>query len=247
MATLFDVDDLPWTLQEISQALQRLFSEVCSEKKFFLLIDGLDECSGNQTQLIELIYELAQESQNLKICVASRPWTNFEDAFRGHPSLMLQDLTQHDIEHYIQSKFNANIGFAEFQAMDPTAANKLLSDISLKAEGVFLWVQLVVRSLLEGLTNGDRVRDLQRRLAELPQGLEDLHANILEHLDVNYLEHASQLFHNVRACDDSPQLLYVAFADSYDGQQALKAPVRPLSHTEISSLCKNMRHKLTSR
>lgn len=247
VATLFDVDDFPWTLEETAQALRRLFSEVCPDKKFFLLIDGLDECSGDQTQLIELISELAQESENLKICVASRPWTKFEDAFRGRPSLLLQDLTQHDIKHYIQSKFSTNIGFAEFQVRDPVASDKLLSDISMKAEGVFLWVHLVVQSLLEGLTNGDRVRDLQRRLNELPRGLEDLYANILKNLDINYLEHASQLFQIVRACDDSPTLLCVAFADLDDGQQALKAPTRPLSLTETSSLCKNMRRKLTSR
>lgn len=247
IATLFDYDKSPWTLEEIIHALTKLFSEVAPDKKYFLLIDGLDECSGNQTRLIELITELAEESGNLKICVASRPWTNFEDAFRGRPSLMLQDLTARDIESYIRSKFNANVGFAELQSRDPLASDGLLSDISKKAQGVFLWVQLVVRSLLEGLTNGDRVRDLQRRLAELPPGLEDLYANILGKLNVRYLEHASQLFQIVRAHDSSPTLLCMAFADLEDGQTALKAPIRPLSSAEISNLCKNMKRKLTSR
>lgn len=165
VATLFgvdlDVDEFPWTLDEIAQALERLFSEICQDKKFFLLIDRLDECSGNQSHLIELIAKLAEESGNLKIRVASRPYTNFEDAFRDRPSLKLQDLTKGNIDYYIASKFGANIGFTEFQIKNPIASQELLSDISAKAEGVFLWAQLVVNSLLEGLTNGDRVRDLQ--------------------------------------------------------------------------------------
>ena len=42
-ATLFDVDDFPWSWEELAQALRRLITEVCPEKKFFVMIDGLDE------------------------------------------------------------------------------------------------------------------------------------------------------------------------------------------------------------
>jgi len=58
-ATLFDADDFPWSLEEVAQALRSLITEVCPERKFFFLIDGLDECTGNHTQLVELIKELA--------------------------------------------------------------------------------------------------------------------------------------------------------------------------------------------
>jgi hypothetical protein len=246
-ATLFDVDDFPWSWEEVVQALRRLIMEICPEKKFFVMIDGLDECSGNQTQLIELINELAEDTENLKLCVAGRPWNNFEDAFKDRPSLMLQDLSATDIEWYITSKLTANEGFAEFQVRDRLRAKELLETISKKAEGVFLWVHLVVQSLLEGLTNGDGLRDLQNRLEELPPNLEDLYANILENLDDKYLDHASRLFQIVRACDDSPTLLCVALADLDDGERAIQAPVKQMSHREKSAVCKNMKRKLASR
>ncbi|KAI4862811.1 hypothetical protein F4820DRAFT_459963 [Hypoxylon rubiginosum] len=247
VATLFDVDDFPWSWEELAQALRRLIIEVCPEKKFFVMIDGLDECSGDQVQLVELITELAEDTENLKLCVASRPWNNFEDAFRDRPSLMLQDLSATDIELYIRSRFNANEGFAEFQLRDPSSAKELLETISKKAEGVFLWVHLVVQSLLEGLTNGDGLRYLRSRLEKLPPNLEDLYANILEHLDDNYLDHASRLFQLVRACDDSPTLLRIALADLEDSEWAMQAPVKPMSYKEESVLCKNMKRKLSSR
>lgn len=79
-------------------------------------------------------------------------------------------------------------------------------------------MQLVVQSLLEGLTNGDRLRDLQGRLAELPPGLEDLYANILQTMGEKYLEHAYQLFRIVKSCDDSTTLLRVALADLEDSR-----------------------------
>lgn len=79
-------------------------------------------------------------------------------------------------------------------------------------------MQLVVQSLLEGLTNGDRLRDLQGRIAELQPGLEDLYANILQTMGEKYLEHASQVFQIVKSCDDSTTLLRVALADLEDSR-----------------------------
>lgn len=246
-ATLFDVDDFPWTLEEVAHALRRLVTEVCRDEKFFFLIDGLDECTGNQTQLIELITELADECENLKLCVASRPWNNFEDAFRDRPSLRLQDLSAGDISWFIRSKFEANTGFAEFQVRDATSSNDLMVEISRKAEGVFLWVHLVVRSLLEGLTEGDSLRDLHRRLRQLPPDLEDLYIRILESLSEDYLDHASRLFQIARASHELPTLLCIALADLEDDERAMKAPVEPISGKEMMALCRNMKRKLMSR
>ncbi|KAI0098837.1 hypothetical protein GGR51DRAFT_537144 [Nemania sp. FL0031] len=246
-ATLFEVDDFPWSWEEVAQALRRLLTEICPEKKFFIMIDGLDECSGNQAQLIELITELAEGTENLKLCVASRPWNIFEDAFKDRPSLRVQDLSAPDIKYYIESKFAANQGFAEFREQDPSCAMELLETIAKKAEGVFLWVYLVVQSLLEGLTNGDGPRDLLSRLEELPPNLEQLYAKILGNLGDRYLDHASRLFQLVRACEGPPTLLCIALADLEDGERAIQAPVKPMSDKEKSSILKNMKRKLASR
>lgn len=246
-ATLFAVDDYPWSLEELNQALRRLIMEVCSEQKFFVMIDGLDECSGDQVQLVELIRELAQETENLKLCVASRPWNNLEDAFKGRPSLIVQNITVNDIEFYVTSKFSTNEGFTELQVRDPSGARNLLEAIPKKAECVFLWVHLVVRSMLQGPIDGDGLHDLQKRLDELPPKLEDLYKHILEGLDEKYLDHASRLFQTVRACIESPTLFRIALADMEDSELAIQAPVKPMSGEERSALCKNMKRKLLSR
>jgi hypothetical protein len=51
----------------------------------------------------------------------------------------------------------------------------LVEEIVEKANEVFLWVKLVVQSLLAGLGNRDSITDLQRRLRELPSDLEKLY------------------------------------------------------------------------
>lgn len=254
-ATLFDEDDFPWCFDEVARALKRLMTEICPDKKFLFMIDGLDECSGDHSQLIELLFELSDDIPNVKLCLASRPYNNFEDGFRGKSSLLLQDLTRADMEIFIDSKFQENEGFKELRIRDPESVDDLLKDLLRKAEGVFLWVHLVVQSLLAGLTNGDGLQELQCRLAELPPALEDLYESILHHLDPRYLDHASRLFQIVREyqtfhyggiSSESPTLLRVALAD-LDGQVAFQAPVRPQTEEEILALCKNMRRKLLSR
>ncbi|KAJ3566269.1 hypothetical protein NPX13_g7202 [Xylaria arbuscula] len=247
VASLFDVDDYPWSWGEVASALRKLIVECYPDTKFFLLIDGLDECSGDQTQLIELIRELAEDTENLKLCVASRPWNNFEDAFKNRPSLRVQDLSAPDINRFVTSKFSANDGFAELQARDFSGGKKLLEAISEKAEGVFLWVHLVVRSLLEGLTNGDGLQELHTRLEELPPDLEDLYAKMLGSLDERYLSHASRLFQIVRACIGPLTLLRMALADLEEGDRAIQASVRKMPIEEQFVMCRNMKRKVASR
>ena len=71
----------------------------------------------------------------------------------------------------------------------------------------------MVRSLLAGLVNEDRVSDLQRRLEFLPPDLEKLYEKMLKRLDPFYREHASHIIQIVRAARKPPSLLCLSFAD----------------------------------
>ncbi len=244
---LIGEDDYPWEWEELSAALRKLVLDVGRGHNFFMMIDGLDECAGDQSRLTDLILDLINSATNIKTCVASRPWTNFEDSFRGRPHLKLEDLTLDDINKFVTAKFEASEGFHELRLREPEYAEKLLRDISGKAQGIFLWVHLVVSSLLSGLANGDRMRDLQRRLDDLPPRLEDLFEKMLDGLEENYLTHASQLFQLVRASRTSPTLLGLALADLDERKHALRAQVRALTKEQKLTHCKNMKRKLMSR
>ncbi|KAF4943245.1 hypothetical protein FGADI_13536 [Fusarium gaditjirri] len=245
--TLFNDDDTPWTWHELSLALQELVLNVCHHRKFFFLIDGLDEFSGDHGLLTDFLLHLSTSASNLKICTASRPWVNFEDAFRNKPHLMLQDLTRKDIECYIQSSFRESPAFMDLEQRDYRHAKRLTPTIAQKAEGVFLWVKLVVKSLLVGMTNGDGIRELRQRLEKIPSNLEDMFQKMLDSMDHSYRQHASQIFQIHRASKASLSLLSMTFADLEDEDEALRTTLWPLEPFDIVSRCKQMKRKLSSR
>ncbi|PMD15069.1 hypothetical protein NA56DRAFT_734260 [Hyaloscypha hepaticicola] len=239
-----DPRDLSWL--NLVKGITRLGEENCPTMRFCFFIDGLDELDGDHSDLIELLQELGKTT-GVKICVSSRPWTVFEDAFNTMPSLMLQDLTYPDFQLFVEEKFRNNARFIELEQREPEYSSLLMEEIVQKASGIFLWVHLVVRSLLEGLTNGDRISDLQRRLDLLPPGLEDLFQKMLESIDPFYLEHASQLFQIIRVALVPPTLLYFSLADEENPDYVFRAPVRPMIEVEMLFRSKNMRRRLNSR
>lgn len=163
-----------------------------------MFIDGLDEYeSGRDREFGELIglFTDLSSSPDIKIWLSSRPWLVFEDAFQSSPSLKLQDLTFNDIKRYIDDKVNKHLTMEQLRRVNPLEATELVQDLARKASGVFLWVMLVVRSLLAGLTNRDQVPDLQKRIALLPADLENLYQHILSnHIDPFYHERSARIF-----------------------------------------------------
>jgi hypothetical protein len=66
--------------------------------------------------------------------------------------------------HFVGVKFEGNRGFLELKTIFPTETARLIRDIVRKSDGVFLWVSLVVKSLLEALTEGDGLVELQETI-----------------------------------------------------------------------------------
>jgi hypothetical protein len=117
---------------------------------------------------------------------------------------------------YVKTGLEENRGFLELRYRDSTFSSNLVDDIVQKSAGVWLWVYLVVRSLLEALTYGSRVSHLREILNSLPAELEDLFQRMLDRLEPKYLEQASQIFQIFRASHTPPSLLLLSFADVED-------------------------------
>jgi hypothetical protein len=209
---LHDNDD--WTITELGKALENL-SKVSSRIKFFLVIDGLDEYEGEHRDIIRIVHTLAS-SPHIKICVSSRPWTIFEKAFGSSPNkILLEDLTRDDIRRYVEDELsnNPDIAMLRYTASEH---EEIISQITRKANGVFLWVFLVVRSLLRGLEKDDGNPELNRRLAELPEDLDRYFRRMLDNIETIYHEHTSRI------------LLITPLA------QALPLPALPFLEKEIT-------------
>ena len=234
-----------WTVSELSNAFEILaITEL--QTKFCFTIDGLDEFDGHHHDLINLLFSMTRTS-NIKILASSRPWLVYQDAFENSPKLILQDLTHDDIQVFAHESLYNHTRFEGLLSLEPDRAPKLLTEIVDKASGVFLWVYLVVRSLMEGLTNADRIHDLQRRLKELPADLEQFFFHILTSLDSFYLHQASQLFRLALEAQKPLSVLTFSYLDEDDPDFALKREIKPISHEEEAARCDTIERRLNSR
>lgn len=257
------VGDLPYSV--LLEALTVLISGKAISLKVCFFIDGLDEFEGDHTELAELFTGMAS-NPNIKACLSSRPLLALHDAFSGCPGLRLQDLTVQDIRKYITDKLGNNHFYQRLQHKDPERAIALTKELSARASGVFLWVVLVVKSLLNGLRGRDGIMDLRRRLAELPTDLETLYQQMMvSGIESFYQRKASEVFQILRAAREIQQpktntmssyfttyhdegkplsCLGLSFTNEEDSELALQVNLRPLSMHEISERSVIMQDRL---
>lgn len=202
----------PWSLSELREAVSHI-ARNNSALRFCLFIDGMDEYDGNhdsQTQLCQALKDLAK-SENFKLCLSSRPWNVFEEAF-GHecPKLYVQNLTRDDIQTFVESRLEEHPKWAAVAAVR-SQGQALVSEITEKSNGVFLWVFLVVKLLKQSLTNEDDMFNLQRRLRSFPSELEPFFKTILQSVDPFYHSHMSTAL-QVAIASDGDDLGCLVFA-----------------------------------
>ncbi|KAH8621495.1 hypothetical protein IG631_23815 [Alternaria alternata] len=174
-------------LDDLFNALNRTAKLICASTKLFFLIDGLDEIVGvdessSEDQrtayekcqsLSKIISEIAK-NENIKICISSRPHLGFEDeegGLEGCSRLELEKVTGPDITCYVDSQLGQSKGFAQLAKNDPQAANEICQDIKDRASGMFLWVSLVVKLLIDGINHRSRLHDLKQKVRLLPKEL----------------------------------------------------------------------------
>ncbi|KAH7010155.1 hypothetical protein EDB80DRAFT_610948 [Ilyonectria destructans] len=185
-----------WTWRELKESFEVLCSLHGKEFQLVLFIDGLDEFGENGNSpsvLVDWILDIITR-HHVKVCVSSRPWNVFSDAFRKERSLTMQSLTYRDIEHFVQTKFGDSVAFQELSEVFHNEASTLLKEIVERAEGVFLWVDLVVRSLLSTLVDTPSLPHLQEKLAEIPGDIKGLYNNIWCSIPPDRLATTSKIF-----------------------------------------------------
>lgn len=181
----------PWTRQELSIAIRNVFQHGMGHTCFAFFVDGVEEYAGDSDTIIKDLDGFAK-MHNVKMAVSSRPRHAFSKAFSVPGRyLTLQDLTSDDMRTFIRDRLEENERFKELSEKD-NRATSLVEDILERAQGVFLWLNLVVRDLRRGLTQGDDVAILRKRLELLPTDLEAFFRHILCSVDRVYDEYTAQ-------------------------------------------------------
>lgn len=178
---------------EIKNAFKVISKTSQNIGNFCFFIDGLDEFAGNYTDGIEFIQTLAK-NERIKIVVSSREIPDYVAAFRNLPRLRLQDLTQGDITKYVEDTIGQHEYFlGKLMRRHPGEAVIIIHDLIEKSSGVFLWVILACRSLIQGLADYDRMPELRRRVDELPPELGDMFQYMLNNINPRHREQGARL------------------------------------------------------
>ncbi|KPM37873.1 hypothetical protein AK830_g8700 [Neonectria ditissima] len=216
-----------WTLEELAECLSNLralrtrtSTEIAARANrsvsVCLFVDGFDEFSGDHDYLAKFVQDLG-ESHNIKICASSRPWLDFLDAFgHNHWQLKMHELTGNDISTFTTGMLLKNSHFQAFEKVNPNNAAFLVAQICDRAQGVFLWVFLVVRSLLRGLRNEDDISILNLRMAELPDELDVFFGRMLEGIERVYRKHAARTLQLIALAYGPIPLFTFLFLDPED-------------------------------
>jgi hypothetical protein len=248
------------TFHELRRAVSRFTCSFDGSIKVAMLIDGLDEFDTVDLTMTELadMFIAITRSSNFKALLSSRPLAPFEYTFKQRPQLRLHHLTYNDITLYVNDKLAKHPRFAVLSSENKNGSQALIREIVTSATGVFLWVKLVVQSLLEGLQNYDRLSDLHERLLELPHDLEDLFRHMLRKIPTNYKVESSRMIQivrcheNVRKAsrdDDGYGLRAIAlhFATEFDDTAAMDTHIGQISISHRQRCEEDVTGRLRSR
>ncbi|RSL90657.1 hypothetical protein CDV31_015647 [Fusarium ambrosium] len=240
----------PWTRTELLETFQRLADLTTRKTRICLFIDGLDEYRGDHRELLSVLFKISK-APHLKVCASSRPWIEFRQAFEASQwKLSVQDLTAEDIRKYCMNKLCPDEpAYAWMECHNKVAAGVLANEICRKAQGVFLWVFLVVRSLLKGLSNGDSMCDLQERLEELPSDLEAYFRLMLDNIDTVYRRRTAKVFQSLVHTNSSLPVLLFHFFDLEESNPnyALDNSITPMRDSQALPIVRAKRTQLIAQ
>lgn len=239
-----------WSLSELIKLLADSLARVIGITCIF--IDGLDEINhnenGGELGLLQSIAMLAK-IPNVKVCVSSRPEPVFVNTLREYPHLRVQDLTARDIDLYVRDQLSylrpvgkeaagLQIPCSEPEDNSDQAhiskrqLQTLVNEIVTKANGVFVWVRIVVSRVQRGLIQYDTWEMLMKKIQGLPADLTKLYTAMWDRLGDDrqeYLQQAAFIFNHMKYLErpeitsrSRNTLLYMMFAaDNYIRQRIL--------------------------
>ena len=161
---------------------------------------------------------------------------------------MLEDHNGDDIEVYVKNRFERDEQFALLQSKDSQSSD-LIDQIVQNAQGVFLWVRIVVSNLLRGLNNDDNLSDLHRRLQSFPTTLKAYFQHIFNSNDEFYQEETSEI---LLICLEGIQPLSLLALWFYEQARvapdyALQAKKSPFSRADVVTIFKRIHKRINAR
>lgn len=185
-----------WDFEPLKTAFQMIVQQRTVKTRLCLFLDALDEHHGDNDRLSDMLHELAATVDNdvvqLRLCLASRPWDTFVNNFGDCPGFKIHEHTLGDIESYTSSRLRDAL--SKLKDPDEIMERKLLrlhhlvDKVSKKAQGVFIWVRIVVELISAAIQSRTPFVALDAMSDEMPEELTELYLHTLKRIESNHAE-----------------------------------------------------------
>ncbi|KAI1347005.1 hypothetical protein F5Y01DRAFT_296381 [Xylaria sp. FL0043] len=237
-----------WEMEDLIGIFKRIAQQTSLNTRFCFFVDGLDEYDGEEKDIIRLLQELSS-SKHIKICASSRPGRQYESILpRDVHTFDIARFTKGDMERYIDTRLQSCTNWRNLAATDPVCQD-ILSELSARAGGVWLWVSLVTADIIKEAEKNEEVATLRRIVDAFPADLHKYFERIIERIPRFHQEEMAQIF--LIAVEELQPLPLYAFAlleqERKNTNYATDASITPVSETHVEPQYPALKDRIRNR
>ncbi|KAL4783349.1 hypothetical protein BJX76DRAFT_330123 [Aspergillus varians] len=178
-----------WHANELEKFLERCVLKVLDRCSLQIVVDALDECEVDTARRLARVFqhlvEVSATTQfGLKVCFSCRHFPNIVVS-RTHFEVRVEDENTHDIQHFIKRQLDCEVK----AGLEP-----LVKEIEARADGVFLWVALMLPDIVWKAREGRDVSELRHAIEDTPAQLDILYESTLAALSERDKRRSKRLF-----------------------------------------------------
>ncbi|KAJ5654805.1 hypothetical protein N7490_001808 [Penicillium lividum] len=179
-----------WHQAELEDHFQKFVADCSARRKILIFVDAVDECRDSERhRLIGFCHNICgriRERPNRPgVFVTCRPYPDSQ--IKADFQIRLEEQNHNDISNFVEQSLR-------LPDETPTDADELKRMLLSKAEGLFLWLVLIIPQIHDMSGKGSSLRKIQSEILECPQELDGLYEGLLRKVEENELLEAIALF-----------------------------------------------------
>ncbi|KAF7510815.1 hypothetical protein GJ744_005915 [Endocarpon pusillum] len=192
-----------------------------------------------------LRYFLIQKPSSVRICF----FIDGLDEFDGEEDDLLEIIRFMNIEKTVNDKLRSKL--ESLFPSEKEETENMIKDVCYKAQGVFLWLDLTIKALVNAIRNGDNIEELSERLQTTPDTIEGVYIDMFNRLDKLYLATAAKYFRFLKQAQVWPQrpwtLLSFVCVDYSLWQRILSNDLACFESSEFFNICHQIENRILTR
>ncbi|KAK3172677.1 hypothetical protein OEA41_006001 [Lepraria neglecta] len=193
--------DMRYRHETVAKPLELVFEVILEQSRnlvhICLFIDALDEYEGSVEVIVEFLRSIlgvpATAATQVQVCFSSRPSLSLDQMLDISAWFRIQDQPQQDIKDSVNERLEL-----DHRRDSYPGAGILAREIVDRAQGSFLWAQLVVQSVMCGESNGGNFGELKTRIYTTPQDISNMYDAIFGDVDAIHGERVFNMLEIVR-------------------------------------------------